>query len=236
MFDLKLEKKDLPFAMAEEIINLRTGISFSGENIKTVVFTSCTANEGKSTISLEVVRSFADMGKKALFIDCDLRKSILNKKIIEGKINKGLTHYLTGQCDLEDVIYTNLASNDDVEFDFIPCGPLSNSPTELLASEKFDSMLNQMREEYDIIIMDTPPLGTVIDASIISAKADGAVLVIESGNINYKAIQKVRDKLLLSGARVLGVVLNKVDKTKNSYGYYQYGYGYGYGYGNNKDK
>ena len=84
MLSIKLEKKDLPFAMAEEIINLRTGILFSGEDIKTVVFTSCIANEGKSTISLETVKSFAELGKKTLYVDCDLRKSIFKHRLVEG--------------------------------------------------------------------------------------------------------------------------------------------------------
>ena len=121
MLDLKLEKKELPFAMAEEIKNLRTGITFCGADIKTVLFTSCSPNEGKSTISLETARSFAELGKKVLYMDCDFRKSIFKYKIEEGKIDKGLTHYLTGQCDFEDIIYMN-SSRGDAEFYVIPSG------------------------------------------------------------------------------------------------------------------
>ncbi|MBP3197658.1 MAG: CpsD/CapB family tyrosine-protein kinase [Butyrivibrio sp.] len=226
MLKVQLEKKNLPFDMAEEIKNLRTSIIFSGEDIKTVVFTSCVANEGKSTISIETVRSFAEMGRKALYIDCDLRKSLLERKIHEGKIEKGLTHYLTGQCKLEEIIYNN-DGNEDVSFDLIPSGPYSSSPTELLSSEKFRNMLADIRKKYDIIIIDTPPLMSIVDASIVSTNADGAVLVVEAGNVNYKVIQKTRDKLLQYGARILGVVLNKVDRSRKNYGYYKYGYGYG---------
>ena len=89
MLELKVEKKELPFAMAEEIKNLRTAITFSGEDIKTVLFTSSVSNEGKSTIALETVRSFSELGKKVLLIDCDLRKSIFKHKVIEGSIKKG---------------------------------------------------------------------------------------------------------------------------------------------------
>lgn len=234
MLEFKLEKKDIPFAMAEEIKNLRTGITFSGEDIKVVAFTSCTANEGKSTISLETARSFAELGKKALIIDCDLRKSIFKYKVVEGGLHQGLTHYLTGQCQLDDIIYKNIAGDNDVEFYAIPSGPSTNSPSELLSSGKFKNMLEQLREDYDFIIIDTPPLGSVVDASIISALVDGTIIVVEAGNMNYRIIQKVRDKILASGSRILGVVLNKVDKSKKSYGYYKYGdkYGYGgYGYG-----
>ncbi len=221
--------------MAEEIKNLRTSIIFSGEDIKVVTFTSCTANEGKSTISLETVRSFAELGKKALYIDCDLRKSILNNKLDEGQFRKGLTHYLTGQSDLKNVIYTD-NSLEDAKFDLIPAGPVSNSPTELLGSNKFKNMVEDLRKEYDIIIIDTPPLMSVIDASIVSTCADGSVLVVEAGNMNYKLVQKTRDKLLSSGSRILGVVLNKVDKSRKGYGYYKYGYGKEYGYGNETEK
>lgn len=231
MLKIKLEKKELPFAMAEEIKNLRTGISFSGENLKTLLFTSCTPNEGKSTIALETVRSFAELGKKALYIDCDLRKSIFNSRVIEGRPKFGLTHFLTGQCDLEDIIYRNEDKEDDIYFDLIPAGPISNSPTELIASEKFKNTLKKLRDEYDIIIIDTPPLASVGDASILGAIVDGSILVIEAGNADYRLVQKVRDKLTVSGARILGAVLNKVDKSSKSYGYYKRGYGYGYGYG-----
>lgn len=227
---IKIEKKELPFAMAEEIKNLRTAITFSGEDIKTVVFTSCVANEGKSTISLETVKSFAELGKKAILLDCDLRKSIFKHKIQEGEIKKGLTHYLTGQGKLEDIIYKNNPSGGDIEYYVIPAGPLSNSPTELLASEKFKEMLARLRDEYDVVIIDTPPLASVVDASIVGACADGSVIVVESGGVNHQIVQKVRDRLKASESRILGVVLNKVDKSKKGYGYYKYGKDYGYGY------
>lgn len=227
--EVRIEEKILPFAMAEEIKNLRTSIIFSGEGIKTIVFTSCTDNEGKSTISIETVKSFAELGKKTLLIDCDLRKSILKNKIQSGSFRKGLTHFLTGQCDLKDIVYRCKSGSSETEFYAIPAGPTSNSPTELISSEKFTKMLQKLRDEYDVILIDTPPLGDVVDASIVSAASDGTIMVVEAGRINYPMIQKVRDKLLSSNARILGVVLNKVDKSKNSYGYYKYGKEYGYG-------
>lgn len=235
MLSIKLEKRDLPFSMSEEVKNLRTNIYFSGENIKSVVFTSCVPNEGKSTIAIEAAKSFAELGKKTLYLDCDLRKSILKHKISEGKIREGLTHYLTGQCELDDIIYENIDEEGNHNIDIIPCGPLSNSPTELLSSEKFTSLLNKLRDEYDAIIIDTPPLGSVVDASIVGAVADGTVLIVEAGGVNYRLIQKIKDKLTSANARILGVVLNKVDKSSKGYGYYKYGKSYGYysnyGYG-----
>ncbi len=228
MLELKLEKKELPFAMAEEIKNLRTGITFCGADIKTVLFTSCMPDEGKSTVSLEITRSFAELGKKAIYMDCDFRKSIFKYKILDGKITKGLTHYLTGQCELEDIIYTN-ASRGDAMFCVIPSGPSSKSPSELLSSERFIELLAKLKEGFDIVIVDTPPLASVVDASIIASHVDGSVILVQAGGVNYKIVQKVRDKLLSSGGRILGVVLNKVDKSKRGYGYYKYGPVYGYG-------
>ncbi|MCR4675281.1 MAG: CpsD/CapB family tyrosine-protein kinase [Lachnospiraceae bacterium] len=232
MLDLKLEKKDLPFAMAEEIKNLRTGITFCGADIKTVLFTSCSPNEGKSTISLETARSFAELGKKVLYVDCDFRKSIFKCKIVDGRIGRGLTHYLTGQCELDDVIYCN-ASRDDAEFYVIPSGPSSKSPTELLASDRFKELIDRLRNDFEIVILDTPPLASVVDASIIASIVDGSVILVEAGGVNYRIVQKVRDKLASSGGRILGVVLNKVDTTKKRYSYYKYGKEYGYHYGEN---
>lgn len=227
MEKVTLEKKELPFGMAEEVKNLRTGITFSGENIKAVMFTSCMMNEGKSTITIETARSFAELGKKTLLIDTDFRKSILRQKITSGKTKYGLTHFLTGQCEMDDIIYENVYE-DDLPFYIMPAGPSTNSPTELLASEKFADMLKKLREIFDMIIIDTPPLGSVVDASIIAPNTDGAIIVMAAGKINYKMAQKVRDKLRDSNCKVLGVALNKVDKSKNSYGYYKYGKEYGY--------
>lgn len=228
MLEIKLEKKNLPFAMVEEIKNLRTGITFSGDDIKTVMFTSCAPNEGKSTVSIETARAFAELGKKVLYIDSDLRKSILKRKLDHGSFKKGLTHFLTGQCQIEDIIYKNTAGADDVEFYVIPSGPSTNSPTELLSSDKYIDLLKNVRENYDIIIIDTPPLGNVVDASIVGKKCDGSIIIVEAGNTNFKVVQKVRDKLVVSNSRILGIVLNKVDKSKKSYGYYKYGNKYSY--------
>ncbi len=228
MLSIKLEKRELPFLMSEEIKNLRTNICFSGENIKTIVFTSCVPNEGKSTIAIEAAKSFAELGKKTLYLDCDLRKSILKHKISEGQIREGLTHFLTGQCDFEDIVYANKDEDGNHNIDIIPCGPISNSPTELLSSEKFSTMIHELRDEYDVIIIDTPPLGSVVDASIIGAIADGTVLIVEAGAVNYHLLQKIKEKLTSVNARILGVVLNKVDRSSKSYGYYKYGKNYGY--------
>ncbi|WP_027203860.1 CpsD/CapB family tyrosine-protein kinase [Butyrivibrio fibrisolvens] len=232
MIDIELETKNLPFGMTEEVKNLRTSIAFAGDGIKSVLFTSTMTNEGKSTITIEAARSFAELGKKVVLVDTDLRKSILKMKIVSGKMKYGLTHYLSGQCEVDDIIYHNTAEGFDNMY-IVPTGPATKAPTELLSTNKLGKLLDDLRNDYDMVIIDTPPVGTVIDAAIIAPHADGAVFIVESGKVNYKSVQKAIEKFEASGCKVLGVALNKVDKSKNSYGYYKYGkdYGYNYGYG-----
>lgn len=229
MIDIELETKNLPFGMAEEVKNLRTGITFAGDNIKSILFTSTMTNEGKSTITIEIAKSFAELNKKVVLVDTDLRKSILKMKLVSGKMKYGLTHYLSGQCDVDDIIYHNTTKGLE-SFYVVPTGPVTKAPTELLSTEKLSKLLEKLRREYDIVIIDTPPIGVVTDAAIVASYADGAVFIIESGKVNFKTAQKAIEKFEMSGCKVLGVALNKVDKSKNSYGYYKYGKEYGYGY------
>ncbi len=228
MIDIELETKDLPFGMKEEVKNLRTGITFAGDNIKSVLFTSTMTNEGKSTITIEIAKSFAELNKKVVLVDTDLRKSILKMKLVSGKMKYGLTHYLSGQCEVNDIIYHNTAKGFENLY-IVPTGPVTKAPTELLSTEKMTSLLENLKREYDLLIIDTAPIGVVTDAAIIAPCVDGAVFIIESGKVDYKMAQKAIEKFKMSGCKVLGVALNKVDKSKNSYGYYKYGKGYEYG-------
>ncbi len=221
MIDIELENKKLPFGMMEEVKNLRTSIEFAGDNIKSVLFTSTMTNEGKSTITIEIAKSYAELNKKVVLVDTDLRKSILMMKIDSGKMEYGLTHYLSGQCEIDDIIYHDTKEGYENLY-IVPTGPATKAPTELLSTEKLGVLLDYLKKEYDMVIIDTPPVGTVIDAAIIAPHTDGAVFVIESGKVNYKLVQKAIEKFEVSGCKVLGVALNKVDKSRNNYGYYKY--------------
>lgn len=229
MKDIELENKKMTFGMTEEVKNLRTGIAFAGDNIKTVLFTSTMTNEGKSTITVEIAKSFAELNKKVVLVDADLRKSILNMKIVSGKLEYGLTHYLSGQCEVDDVIYHNTAKGLENLY-IIPTGPTTKNPTELLSTEKLSKLLMKLKLEYDMVIIDTPPVGTVIDAAIIAPSADGAIFVVEAGKSDYKVVKKAIERFQTSGCKVLGVALNKMDKSKNNYGYYKYTKKYGQEY------
>lgn len=218
--------KDLDFKSNEAYKTLRTNIRFCGNDIKVIAFTSTVPNEGKSSTSFQLAKSFADDGKKVLFLDADIRKSVTIARYEVDHEVVGLSHYLTGQKLLEEAVYTTNLLNFDVMF----TGQVAPNPAELLGSQKFSDMITELRSQYDYVIIDCPPLGSVIDAAIIAKECDGAVIVIESENVSFRMVQKVKEQLDASGCKILGAILNKVDVTSKAYGYYGKGY-YGDYYG-----
>ena len=217
----------------EAIKTLRTNLQFAGANIKVILMTSCFPNEGKSDVTFQLCREFGKISKRVLMVDADIRKSaFVSRYQVKEKV-KGLTHYLSVQAGLDEVIYSTNYENVDIIF----AGSLSPNPTELLESEEMESLLTQVREQYDYVLIDTPPLASMSDAMIVAKWCDGSMIVIEAERVSYRIAQKVKQNLVSTGCRVLGVVLNKVDTSSHRYyGYYgkygKYGkYGYGYGYG-----
>lgn len=222
--------KDLEFKVNESYKRVRTNISFSGDNIKAIAVTSSVPNEGKTVVCFNIARSFADDGKKVLFIDADIRKSVVIARYGVDKETKGLSHYLSGQAKLDEIIYETNVSNLDTTF----TGIKSPNPAELLGSEKFKNMIETCKQKYDYIIIDCPPLGSVIDAVLVAKVCDGSILVIESDYVSYKVVQNVKKQLETGGCKILGAILNKVPNGgKGYYGNYKGNYGYydDYGYG-----
>lgn len=214
-----IRKKD--YFYEEAIKTLRTNIQFTGKNVKTIMFTSCLPNEGKSDVTFQLCQEIGNMGKRVLLIDADIRKSAyVNRYRIKQKVN-GLSQYLSGQLAKEFLIYQTNFLNVDIIF----AGPMAPNPSELLEEEAFRELLAEVRGCYDYIIIDTPPVGSVIDAAIIAKESDGAVLVIESERVSYKVAQKSMEQLEKTGCKILGAVLNKVNIEKNKYyGKYDYYY------------
>lgn len=208
----------------EELNELRTNIQFCGADKKVVVITSCTPGEGKTKTAINLAVSFAELQKNVLLIDADMRKSVMPKRLGLDGVDEGLSHFLSGQCALADTVTTTNIPRLHILFG----GAVVPNPTELLASERFASMIESFREVYDYIIIDSAPLGLVVDSSIIAKETDGAILVIESGKVKYRLVQEVKKKLETAECSVLGVVLNKVDHKKNR-GYYSKYYGKEYG-------
>ncbi len=214
-----IRKKD--YFYEEAIKTLRTNIQFTGKNVKTIMFTSCFPNEGKSDVTFQLCQEIGNMGKRVLLIDADIRKSAyVSRYRIKQKVN-GLSQYLSGQLAKEFLIYQTNFLNVDIIF----AGPMAPNPSELLEEEAFRELLEEVRACYDYIIIDTPPVGSVIDAAIIAKESDGAVLVIESERVSYKVAQKSMEQLEKTGCKILGAVLNKVNIEKNKYyGKYDYYY------------
>lgn len=213
------------YAYNEAIKTLRTNIQFSGTDMRVIMFTSSVPNEGKSEISFNLASSSAQLGKKVLLIDADIRKSVFVSKYQMNRKVDGLSQYLSGQKTKEETIYeTNIKG-----LDMMLAGPLCPNPTELLEEKPFRELISWARECYDFVIIDTPPMANLIDGAIIGKSCDGAVIVIESGGISYRVLQKVKRQLERSDCRIIGTVLNKVDIHQGSYSYYgKYGKYYGF--------
>lgn len=221
-------KNKLDSRVEESYKNLRTNIQLCGSDNNIILITSCCPNEGKSSVSFNLARSMAEGGKKVLFVDADLRKSVLlGRYHVSGNIN-GLAHYLSGQCKLEDIIYmTNIE-----RLHMIFSGVVPPNPAELLDGKLFKAIVSAFRNHYDYVIIDTPPLGNVIDAAIIGQVVDAAILVIGSGDISRKFAQMTLEQLKKTNCKILGAVLNKVDMKENGYYGKYYGKYYGQYYGN----
>lgn len=219
-----VQLEPMSYAMTEEMKTLRTNILFCGNDKKVITVTSCVMGEGKTKISIQLATSLVELKKRVLLIDADLRKSVMTSRLKATGVDKGLTHFLSGQCSLADVVLaTNIPG-----FHVIFSGPYAPNPTELLAGERFKKTLDYLKSLYDYIIIDAAPLGMVVDAAIIAEHSDGAIMVMESGSVKYKLAQNVKEKLEGAGCPILGAVLNKVDrkKTGNYYGkYYDKYYG-----------
>lgn len=214
--ELVKSKKEL-YDIAEEYHNsIRTNIQFSGRDLKVITLTSVQPGEGKSTTSANIAISFAKAGFKTLLIDADIRNSVMSGTFKADEKYEGLSSYLLGNAELSAVIsHTNIEN-----LMLIPAGHVPPNPTTLLQNSNFNFMIDTVKELFDYVIVDTPPIGHVIDSAIISQKADANILVTEAGAIKRRFIQKAKEQMEQSGALFLGIVLNKVEETLDSYGGY----------------
>ena len=205
--EIKADFFENNYFMREALNTIRANFLFSGYGVKTVAITSCHMSEGKSTVTLALARSLAELDKRVLLVDADLRKSVLPSRL-EGMIEKGLTHYLSGQAELDEALYHTQYENLDI----LLAGKEPPSPVVLLDSSRMKDLLIEMREKYDYILIDTPPLGMVIDGAVMAKYADGVIMVLEAGSVQDKEAQAVKSQLEKSGCRLLGVILNHTGK------------------------
>ena len=225
------ELKKQSYTMKESLRALKTNIQFCGDDIRTLVVTSALPNEGKSTVTMDLARSLTESGKRVLLIDTDMRKSVyvgrLRARTSDGSEIFGLSHFLSGQKRLEDVLY----GTEIPGLYMIFAGPSVPNPTEILEKKYFQELLKFASEHFNYVLLDCAPIGAAIDAAVIAKNCDGAILVVAQGMASGRMLQGVKKQLEVSGVRILGVVLNKVRMKKNGYYGSYYGSYYGGYYG-----
>ena len=217
----------LPYAIEEAINRLRINVSFFGTDIRKIMIVSSEPNEGKSFIAMSLWKQMALAGEKTIFVDCDMRKSVLvDEYQIEredGKDLWGLSHYLSDNKKLEDCILTT----DLPDGDILPNANNIVNPSMLLESRRFSELLDILAERYRYVFMDVPPLGLVSDAERLGHFCDGAILTVRSGETPKSIIRNSISQLERAGCPILGIALNRVGASSGKYygGYYGRHYG-----------
>lgn len=213
---------------AEAYRVIRTGIQFAqaGKELQTIALTSCTPNEGKSTTIANLAVVLTQAGKSVLLIDCDMRNPTVHKNFnLSNKV--GLSSCISMGTALSDAV-----QKTSIEGLYaLTGGVIPPNPSELLGSEQMKNVLQRAKEQYDYVLIDTPPVMPVTDALIVSRFVDGMILVIASAEVKVEMARDVKNQLVNAGANILGVVLNKVRSEHHGYGY-----GYYYYYGNDGEK
>lgn len=192
---------------------LRTNLQFCGQDVKVVVITSCEEGEGKTTIALNLAKELSKLGKKVLVVDADMRKSVMVRRNTTATNVTGLSELLTGMVKLQDSIYRTQYEHLQIMF----AGKYPPNPVELLSGKYFRQFVAGIRGFYDYVVIDTPPLGRVIDAAVIASVCDGTILVMDEGGTRIRKAQEVMDQLQKSGSKILGVVKNKTKKSGANY-------------------
>ena len=200
----------LDYACTEAMNTLCTNLSYCGTDIRTILFTSRYEQEGKSSIAMNVMRTLASSGKKVLLVDADLRCSTRARRYRFNFAQQeafGLAQYLAGMCELENALYqTNLNGAY-----ILPAGRDVLNSMQLLASARCSEMMCVLKEKFDIILVDSPPAGVIVDAMEIARHCDGAVLVVGYNKGRSQDIGEVATNIAKTGCQVLGAVMNGVN-------------------------
>jgi succinoglycan biosynthesis transport protein ExoP len=213
--------------VVEAFRSLRTSILLSASPVpKLIMVTSSLPGEGKSTTAINLGATLASLGSRVVLVDCDMRKPACHR-YAGVRNNPGFVQVLTGHAELKDAI---LPVPGVPNLSIIPCGPIPPNPAEILSSRLAGQLLRQLCNDFEYVLVDSPPLLSVADARILATLTDATVLVTRAFETPYDVVRHARSQLYSVGARVLGVALNDVDFQRNGYGphsYYHYGYGYG---------
>ncbi len=214
-------------AVAECCRTIRTNLAFmsTDTSLRAITVTSPGPSEGKSTLAISLAITMAHSGKRVVLVDTDLRRPRLHKAFGTNS-RVGVTSILAGEQTIEGSVQTTVVDG----LFLLPCGPIPPNPSELLHTASFGRLLTQLKDRFDMVVLDSPPVGVVIDAAIIGPQVDGAILVAKSGRTSRDALAHALRQMRDVGTNVLGCVLNDVDLSKQSGygGYYYYRGGYYY--------
>lgn len=205
----------------EAIRTLRTNILFSDidQKLKKIVITSSLPDEGKSTIAIELSRSLAQNGSKVILLSCDLRNPSIGQ-YIENDVNFGITNVLMRRMELDSAI---IVDETEPNLSILMSGPIPPNPSELISSNAMKNLIKELEEKYDYVIIDTPPVGIITDAAILSTISDGVLLVVKSESTKKDIIKNAIENINRVNGKILGTVLTHVKSKGGHYGgYYRY--------------
>jgi capsular exopolysaccharide synthesis family protein len=213
---------------------IRTNVLFMSPDKppRTLLITSAGPQEGKTTTAVNLGITLAQSGLRVLLVDTDLRRPRLHKALGIPASSEGLSKVIVGECEVMSQVRDTGVPN----LYMLPCGALPPNPAELLHAERCRNVIEELKKNFDRVIFDSPPVGAVTDATILSRLCDGTILVAKGGKTSKEALARARRLLSVSASNVLGCILNNLDLSKpGSYGYYYYSrYGYYSGYGAEK--
>jgi capsular exopolysaccharide synthesis family protein len=212
--------------LSEAYRNIRTSIllSFSEKPPKRIAISSPNPAEGKTTTAINTAIALSQTGARVLIIDSDMRKPRVHQ-VFDGEDGVGLSNFLSGHAELGSVIKKTEIPN----LFYIPSGPIPPNPSELIGSNLFKNMLNSLGERFDHLVFDSPPVLGFADTVILSASVDGIILVVVGGKTPKETLLQAKEVLYQVNAKILGVVINRIDIQRSGYGYSYYGYHYYYG-------
>jgi capsular exopolysaccharide synthesis family protein len=215
---------------AEAYRGVRTQLYFStrGQAHQVVQITSPNPGDGKSTLAANLAISIAQSGKRVVLLDCDFRRPRVHRLFRLDRPEIGLASVMAGEADLAAATQPCPAVPN---LSLMPCGPRPANPAELLTSPKFQEVLAELRDAYDFVVIDSPPVLAVSDPSAVAPRADGVLMVFRMTKSAGPAAERAREQLLAVGARLIGVVVNATADRAGGYSGYGYGYNYQYEYG-----
>jgi len=204
--------------VAEAFRTLRSNLQFSefGKNLKVIVVTSSNPNEGKSEVSINLAACLAQQGKKVIIIDADMRRPTQHK-LTNLNNTEGLSTFLLKKSGVDSIRHLTI---DGVNLDVLPSGPIPPNPSEMLASISMEQTIKAFEDFYDYVIIDTPPLLAATDSQVLSSISDATLLVVDIKKTKRRQVTEAKRRLDHVGARLLGVVMNKIDSHKDTYYYY----------------